>query len=128
MSEPTPPELVGGWRLVDLEERSNDREPWEHPLGDDARGVLFCDAAGVLSMHIHAPQATYRNVGYFGFFTVHNVQRRGERVHGEMLYELDGGFPVEALEPDEPRPFEATHDTLVIGDQRTRRTTLTRIR
>ena len=131
MSEPIPPELVGAWRLVELEERASEQEPWEHPLGEGARGVFFCDGAGVLSVHIHAPHApetTYRNVGYFGFFTVGNVQRSGDSVRGEMRYELDGGFPVEALEPDEPRPFEVTGDTLVIGDQRTWRTTLTRIR
>ena len=42
MSEPIPPELAGAWRLIDLEERAEEQGSWEHPLGEDARGVFFC--------------------------------------------------------------------------------------
>ena len=100
MTEAIPPELTGAWRLVDLEERDSDDGPWGHPLGEDVRGVLFCDAAGVLSAHIHAPSAPeprYRNVAYFGFFTVRGVERGDDTVRGELLYELDAGTTIEIL-------------------------------
>jgi hypothetical protein len=131
MSEPIPPELPGAWRLDELVERESEDAPWQHPLGEDARGVFFCDLAGVLSVHIHAPNATdpaRRVLAYFGFFTVQDVERSAESVHGEMVYELEGGYPASVLEPGAPHPFEVTGDTLLLGDQRAARSTLTRIR
>jgi hypothetical protein len=131
MSEPIPPELAGAWRLVELQERASEDAPWEPPLGEDARGVFFCDLAGVLSAHIHAPNApdpARRALAYFGFFTVRGVERTAESVRGELIYELDGGYWDEVLEPGGPHPFDVTGDTLVLGDQRTSRRTLTRIR
>ena len=130
MNEPIPPELLGGWRLVSLEERETEDAPWDRPLGEGARGVAFFHV-GMVSVHIHAPDAPrreLRNVAYFGFFTVRDVERTGETVRGEVLLDLEGGFPVEVLEGDVPRPFEVRADTLVLGDQRTWRTTLERIR
>ena len=131
MSAPVPPELVGAWRLVAVEERASEEEPWRHPLGEDARGVWFSDAAGVLSVHIHAPNAPdpgSRNIAYFGFFTIRGVERSGEGVRGEMIYVLDGGFPAAVLEPGAPWPFEVRGDTLILCDQRFERHTLERIR
>ena len=131
MSDPTPPELIGAWRLVAFEERASEQEPWQHPLGVDARGVWFSDSAGVLSVHIHAPNApdpALRKIAYFGFLTVRGVESSGEGVRGELIYELDGGFPAAVLEPGEPWPFEVTGDTVILCDQRTERRTLARIR
>jgi len=105
MSEPVPPELLGGWRLIAMEEL------------EGARGVAFFHV-GMISVHIHAPGAPrreLRNIAYFGFFTVHGVDRSGETVRGELQLQLEGGFPVEVLDGDAPRSFEVAGDTLVLG-------------
>jgi hypothetical protein len=125
-----PPELVGAWRLVAVEYREREDEPWEEPLGEGLKGQLVCSAAGALSVQIDSPNADEglpRYVAYFGSAAIRDLARDGDTVRGELVYSIEGGMPLEALVTDAPRPFEITGDTMVIGDRRTWQNTVERI-
>jgi hypothetical protein len=125
-----PTELFGAWRLVSYEDRESEGEAWDQPLGGGAHGLFLCHPPATVSVQIYAPQPPVADgplyVGYFGRAVARNLVRDGGSTRGELLLSLDGGHPAGALDADEPRPFEITGDTLILGDQRTWRRTLLR--
>jgi hypothetical protein len=127
-----PPELFGAWRLEAFEDRQNERLPWTPTLGEGARGLLVCAAPDVISVQIQAPEPPGMDgplyVGYFGRATAHDLGGSGGRVTGVLHLTLEGGVPPDALEDDEPRPFEVLGNSLMLGDQRLWRRRLSRIR
>jgi hypothetical protein len=125
-----PTDLFGAWRLISYEDRESEDLAWDQPLGAGAQGLLLCHPPATISVQIYAPQPPDVDgplyVGYFGRAVPRNLVLDGASTRGELLLSLDGGHPAGALYADDPRPFEITGDTLVLGDQRTWRRALQR--
>lgn len=135
MNSSLPVELLGAWRLVSYEDRDTEEDECEQQLPAGSEGVAICDRAGTWSVHVYAPppadsddpdeEALY--LGDFGRCEVRDGVHEQDTVRGTLVVEMLGGHPVSVFGGNDPRPFEITGDTLVLGDQKPWRRTGHRI-
>ena len=142
-SASTPPaaqSLVGTWRLVSYEDwtaAGERRTPYgENPIGYfvyDTTGRVFVNfmkgpampsegfVRGVSPTLEKKSDAFDVYVSYFGTYTVD----LGRRV---VVHHVEGSLNPSYTGTDQPRPFELSGDTLVIGNQKTWKRVLVRVR
>lgn len=122
------PSLVGTWRFVEISDWDSTGAQMKY-YGDTPCGYIIYTATGQVSVHISrctTPEAdpselaaTY--AGYFGTYTV-NAAR------GLVTHEVEGGSAAEYIGTPQQRPFQLKGDTLTLGDGRTWRRVLVRVR
>jgi hypothetical protein len=133
--------LIGTWRVVAFEDRETGQGAWDHPVGVHPRGYFVYDATGHVSIQIcgeeppakfasgddHAPTpeeakgAYLRYIAYFGTFTVDESRHR-------VTHHVEGSLRPSYVGTDQERPFVLQGDRLEIGDGRTWRRVLERVR
>ncbi|MGB2602450.1 MAG: lipocalin-like domain-containing protein [Candidatus Sulfotelmatobacter sp.] len=135
--------LIGTWRLVELADLDKDGK-WKFRFGEHPCGYFVYDRTGHVHIQImkvpplapfseantiegklpsaeHALAAYSAYVAYFGTYTV------DEKKH-VVTHHVEGSLAPEFTDTDQPRPFKLEGDRLEIGDGKTWRRVLERVR
>jgi hypothetical protein len=135
--------LLGTWRLLELADLDNDGK-WQHRYGEHPRGYFVYDGTGHVHIQImkvpplapfpeakldvgklptpeHALAAYSAYAAYFGTYTV------DEQKH-VVTHHVEGSLAPDFTDTDQPRPFKLQGDRLEIGDGKTWRRVLERVR
>jgi hypothetical protein len=135
--------LVGTWRLVEFADLDKDGK-WERRFGEHPLGYFVYDATGHVHIQImkvpvlavfpeaklsegtppsaeHALAAYAAYVAYFGTYTVDATQH-------VVTHHVEGSLAPDFTGTDQPRPFRLEGDRLEIGDGKTWRRVLERVR
>jgi hypothetical protein len=122
------PSLVGTWRFIEITDIDSTGSPI-HYYGDKPCGYIIYTATGQVSVHIAQCQtpntsppelaATYN--GYFGTYTVNEAR-------GLVTHQVEGGSAPDYIGTPQQRPFKVSRDTLTLGDGRTWKRVLVRVR
>jgi Lipocalin-like domain len=137
------PSLIGTWRLVEFADLDKDGK-WVYRFGKHPRGYFVYDATGHVHIQImkvpllapfreansvegkpptaeHALTAYNAYFAYFGRYTV-DVQKH------VITHHVEGSLTPDFTETHQPRPFKLKGDQLEIGDGKTWRRVLQRVR
>ena len=135
--------LIGTWRLVefaDLDKQGN----WTYQFGEHPRGYFVYDPTGHVHIQImkvpplapfpeqnwdegkaptaeHALAAYNGYVAYFGTYTVDEARH-------VVTHHVEGSLSPDYTGTDQPRPYTLQGDRLEIGDGKTWRRVLERVR
>jgi hypothetical protein len=135
--------LVGTWRLVEFSDLDKEGK-WQYRFGEHPRGYFAYDATGHVHIQImmtpalapfpeanigvgklpsaeHALAAYAAYVAYFGTYTVDEKKL-------VVTHHVEGSLAPEFTGTDQPRPFKLEGDRLEIGDGKTWRRVLERVR
>jgi hypothetical protein len=135
--------LVGTWRLLEFADLDKDGR-WQRRFGEHPRGYFVYDVTGHVHVQImkvpplvpfpeaniadgklpsaeHALVAYSAYVAYFGSYTVDPNQ-------DVVTHRVEGSLAPEFTDTDQPRPFKLEGDRLEIGDGKTWRRVLERVR
>jgi hypothetical protein len=135
--------LIGTWRLLEVADLDKDGK-WQFRFGEHPRGYFVYDATGHVHIQImkvpalapfpeanaienklpsaeHALAAYAAYIAYFGTYTV------DEKKH-VVTHHVEGSLVAEFTDTDQPRPFKLEGDRLEIGDGKTWRRVLERVR
>ena len=137
-------QLVGTWRLVTFEDRKDKNDPnseWIYPHGKNPKGYIIYDETGHVTIQImrtpppskfasgkddrptpEEAQAAYDGyVAYFGTYSVDEARHI-------VIHHVEGSLRPSYIGTDQERPFELSGDRLIIGDQKTWRRDLERVK
>jgi hypothetical protein len=137
------PALIGTWRLVEFADLDKDGK-WQYRFGEHPRGYIVYDATGHVHMQImkvpplapfpeaklsdgipptaeHALAAYNTYVAYFGTYTVDAEKH-------VVIHHVEGSVAPDFTNTDQPRPFKLEGDRLEIGDGKSWRHALERVR
>jgi hypothetical protein len=135
--------LVGTWRLVEFADLDKEGK-WQYRFGEHPRGYFVYDATGHVHIQImktpalapfpeaniavgklpsaeHALGAYAAYVAYFGTYTVDEKKL-------VVTHHVEGSLAPEFTGTDQPRPFKLEGNRLEIGDGKTWRRVLERVR
>ena len=134
-------QLVGTWRLISYEDRDDPNGKWTYRFGKNPKGYFIYDKTGHVAIQIMrtppppkfasgddakpTPEealAVYSSyTAYFGTYTVDEAKH-------VVIHHVEGGMRPSYVGTDQERPFELSGDRLIIGDQKTWRRVLERVR
>ena len=137
-------QLIGTWKLVAFEDRKDKNDPnneWTYSYGKNMKGYIIYDETGhVMIQGMRTPPppkfasgedtkptpqealAAYEGyVAYFGTYTV-------DQERHVVIHHVEGSLNPSYVETDQERPFELSGDRLIIGDQKTWRRVLERVK
>ena len=134
-------QLVGTWRLVSYEDRGDPNGEWTYRFGKNPKGYVIYDETGHVAIQIMktppppkfasgddakpTPEealAVYSSyTAYFGTYTVDEARH-------VVIHHVEGALRPSYIGTDQERPFELTGDRLIIGDQKTWRRILERVK
>jgi hypothetical protein len=135
--------LIGTWRLVEFADLDKGGK-WQYKYGEHPRGYIVYDATGHVHIQImkvpplapfqeaktdddgppsaeHAIAAYMAYAAYFGTYTVDE----GKHV---VTHHVEGSLKPDYTDTEQPRPFKLEGDRLEIGDGKTWRRVLERVR
>jgi len=135
--------LIGTWRVVEFADLDKDGK-WQYRFGEHPRGYIVYDATGHVHVQImkvpplapfpeanilndkmptaeHALAAYAAYVAYFGTYSV-DAERH------VVTHHVEGSLAPDFTDTDQPRPFKVEGDRLEIGDGKTWRRVLERVR
>jgi Lipocalin-like domain len=130
-------QLVGTWRLMSAEDLDPATGKWiPYTFGNPPSGYFIYDATGHASIQImttppvkiatpdsptpvEALEIFNGYIAYYGTYTVD-----AENIH----HQVEGAWDPSQVGSDQVRPYELCGDTLIIGDQKTYKRTLERVR
>lgn len=135
--------LIGTWRLREFADLDNDGK-WVYRFGESPRGYFVYDGTGHVHIQImkvpplarfpeadsedaasptaeHALAAYNAYAAYFGTYTVDTHKHI-------VTHHVEGSLAPDYTDTDQPRPFKLTGDRLEIGDGKTWRRVLERVR
>lgn len=135
-------QLIGTWRILAFEDRKNEHDPnseWTYPFGKNPIGYFVYDDTGHVMIQImktpppppfgsrkqptgeEAKTAITGYVAYFGTYTV-------DAVKNIVVHHVEGSLEPSFIGTDQPRPFMLSGNRLVIGDDKTWRRILDRVK
>lgn len=134
-------QLIGTWRLVSYEDRDEPNGEWKYRYGKNPKGYFIYDQTGHVTiqlMRTPPPQkfasgndakptpeealAVYGGYSaYFGTYTVDEAKH-------VVIHHVEGSLRPSYIGTDQERPFELSGDRLIIGDQKTWRRVLERLK
>ena len=137
-------QLIGTWKIVAFEDRKDEHDPnseWTYPYGNNPKGYLVYDNTGHVMIQImktpHSPpfvsgddekptaeemkNAFTGYVAYFGTYTV-------DAAKSVVIHHVEGSLKPSFIGTDQPRPFILAGDRLIIGDGKTWRRVLERVK
>ena len=120
--------LVGTWRFVEITDTDSTGAPI-HYFSEKPCGYIIYTMTGQVSVHIarcetpdiSPPELAATYNGYFGTYTVNEAR-------GLVTHQVEGGSAPEYIGTPQQRPFKVTGDTLILGDGRTWKRVLVRVR
>jgi hypothetical protein len=128
--------LVGTWKLVSAEDVDPKTGQWvPFTFGDPPSGYFIYDHSGHASVQIMTTPPTAiatpdsptpaealeifnRYIAYFGTYTTDEAN---------IYHQVEGAWDPSQVGSVQTRPYELDGDTLIIGDQKTYKRTLTRV-
>ena len=120
--------LVGTWRFIEITDVDSTGATIQY-YGDRPCGYIIYTATGQVSVHVARCQtpdmaptelaATYN--GYFGTYTVNEAR-------GMVTHQVEGGSAPDYIGTPQQRPFKVTGDTLTLGDGKSWKRVLVRVR
>ena len=139
-----PKHLIGTWKLVAFEDRKDEHNPnseWIYPYGKNPMGYFVYDNTGHVMIQIMKtpPPARFASgddekptaeevkaaftgyVAYFGTYTV-------DAAKNVVIHHVEGSLKPSYIGTDQPRPFILAGDHLIIGDDKTWRRVLERVK
>lgn len=137
-------QLIGTWRLVSFEDRKDEKDPnseWTYPFGKSPKGYFVYDATGHVTIQIMRtpPSAKFASgdddkptsdeakaayegyVAYFGTYTI-------DEANSTVIHHVEGSLRPNYAGTDQKRPFKLSGNSLIIGDEKTWRRVLERVR
>jgi hypothetical protein len=137
-------QLIGTWRLVSFEDRKDEKDQnseWTYPYGKNPKGYIIYDETGhvmiqmmrtppppqFVSGHDNKPtpqEALAAYDGYLAYFGKYTV----DEARHVVIHHVEGSLGPSYVDTDQERPFELSGDRLIIGDQKTWRRVLERVR
>ena len=123
-----PSSLVGTWRFVEITDIDSTGAPVQY-FGDKPCGYIIYTETGQVSVHIarcpatdiSAPELAATYNGYFGTYSVNTTR-------GLVTHQVEGGSAPDYIGTPQQRPFKVTGDTLTLGDGKTWKRVLVRVR
>ncbi len=135
--------LAGTWRVIEFADLDSNGT-WQYPFGEHPRGYFVYDPTGHVHIQImkvpplapfpeaktadgkpptpeHALAAYNAYVAYFGTYTVDEAKH-------VVTHHVEGSLAPDYTDTDQPRPFKLQGDRLEIGDGKTWRRVLQRVR
>ena len=120
--------IVGTWRFVEITDIDSTGAT-VHYYGDKPCGYIIYTATGQVSVHIaqcltaetSAPELAATYNGYFGTYTVNEARRL-------VTHQVEGGSAPDYIGTPQQRPFKIAGDTLTLGDGRSWKRVLVRVR
>ncbi len=135
--------LIGTWRVVEFADLDKDGK-WQYRFGEHPRGYFVYDATGHVHIQImkvpplapfpeantidaklpspeHALAAYAAYVAYFGTYTIDADKH-------VVIHHAEGSLAPDFTDTDQARPFKLEGDRLEIGDGKTWRRVLERVR
>jgi hypothetical protein len=135
--------LIGTWRILEFADLDKDGK-WAYRFGEHPRGYIVYDATGHVHIQImkvptlpsfpeansnkgtsptpdHALAAYNAYVAYFGTYTV-DVEKH------IVTHHVEGSLAPDYTDTDQPRPYRLAGDRLELGDGKTWRRVLERVR
>ncbi|HXY09193.1 MAG TPA: lipocalin-like domain-containing protein [Terriglobales bacterium] len=135
--------LIGTWRVLEFADLDKDGK-WTYWFGEHPRGYFVYDATGHVHIQImrvpplapfpeassnggklptseHALAAYSAYFAYFGSYTVDTNKQI-------VTHHVEGSLSPDYTDTDQPRPFKLEGDRLEIGDGKTWRRVLERVR
>ncbi len=135
--------LIGTWRVVEFADLDKDGK-WHYWYGEHPRGYFVYDATGHVHIQImkvpplarfpeanwdagtlpspeHALAAYNAYLAYFGTYTVDAKKQ-------VVTHHVEGSMAPDYTDTDQPRSFKLEGDRLEIGDGKTERRVLVRVR
>jgi hypothetical protein len=135
--------LIGTWRVLEFADQDTEGN-WRYRFGKHPRGYFVYDATGHVHIQImrvpalapfpeaslvegtppsaeHALAAYSAYVAYFGTYTV-------DAARSVLTHHVEGSLAPEFTDTNQPRPFKLEGDRLEIGDGKTWRRVLERVR
>jgi len=123
--------LVGTWRLIEFADINPATGQWTYSYGKHPKGFFTYTPSGILNLNIAAEvpihmsedSAAHYNINlrdwvdhqscaYFGTYTL-------DIAHSIVTHHVKGGSLPWYTDTDQPRPFQLSGDTLIIGDRKT---------
>ena len=134
-------QLIGTWRLLSYEDRDDPNGEWTYRFGKNPKGYFIYDETGHVAIQIMktppppkfasgndakpTPEealAVYSSyTAYFGTYTIDEAKHA-------VVHHVEGGTRPSYIGTNQERPFELSGDRLIIGDQKTWRRVLERVR
>lgn len=135
--------LIGTWRLVEFADLSKDGT-WVYRFGEHPRGYFVYDATGRVHIQImkvppltrfpeanstdgKPPTAEHALAAYNAYFAYFGTYTVDAKKH-VVTHHVEGSLAPDFTGTDQPRPFKLEGDRLEIGDGRTWRRVLERVR
>jgi hypothetical protein len=135
--------LIGTWRLLELADLDKNGK-WQYRFGETPRGYFVYDATGHVHIQImkvpplvpfpetnavegrppSAEHALAAYAAYFAYFGTYTVDANKHVV----THHVEGSLAPDFTDTDQPRPFKLEGDRLEIGDGKTWRRVLERVR
>ncbi len=129
--------LVGTWKLISADDFDSTTGKWiPYTFGNPPSGYFIYDATGHASIQIMTTppvklaspdsptpaEALSIFNGYIAYFGTYTVDA------ANIYHQLEGAWDPSQVGSDQIRPYELTGDSLIIGDQKTYRRLLKRVR
>ncbi|GAQ48060.1 TPA: lipocalin-like domain-containing protein [Flavobacterium psychrophilum] len=130
--------IVGTWKLVAFADLDTVTGKWIYPFGKTPKGYFTYTKNMIVNLNVSAEEPLHisadssetckinldnyiwhHSFGYFGSYSV-NLKK------SVITHHVKGGTITYYIDTDQPRPFSFRGDTLVIGDNKTRKRLLIR--
>ena len=144
LSDAVQKQLIGTWKIMAFEDRKDEHDPnseWTYPYGRNPKGYFVYDNTGHVMIQIMKtpPSAPFASgddekptaeevktaftgyVAYFGTYTV-------DAAKNVVIHHVEGSLRPSFIGTDQPRPFILAGDHLIIGDDKTWRRVLERVK
>jgi hypothetical protein len=137
-------QLIGTWKITAFEDRKDGHDPnseWTYPYGKNPKGYLIYDNTGHVMIQIMktppvppfasgddekptAKEMKTAFIGYVAYFGKYTV----DAAKNVVIHHVEGSLKPSFIGTDQPRPFILAGDRLVIGDNKTWRRVLERVK
>jgi len=144
LSDAVQKQLIGTWKIVAFEDRKDEHNPnseWTYPYGRNPKGCFVYDNTGHVMIQIMktppsppfasgddekstAEEAKTAFTGYVAYFGTYSV----DAAKNVVIHHVEGSLKPSFIGTDQPRPFILAGDHLIIGDDKTWRRVLERVK
>jgi Lipocalin-like domain len=141
VSDAVQKQLIGTWKIMAFEDRADPNSEWTYPYGKNPKGYFVYDNTGHVMIQIMKtpPSLPFASgddekptgeevktaftgyVAYFGTYTV-------DAAKNIVIHHVEGSLKPSFIGTDQPRPFILAGDRLIIGDNKTWRRVLERVK
>lgn len=132
--------IAGTWKLVDFADFDSVTNVWVYRYGKNPKGYFTYTAGGALSINISnenplkisEEESKKKNVNLYDYITTNSFGYFGtytlEPEKGRVIHHVTGGTIPWYTDTEQPRQIQLKGDTAIIGDNKTTRRVLVRVK